>query len=123
MVIRDRAKLLQESILKLDKYRNIVTKRRLRNEVQSSEKTGCSNLLKTGSQIHQGNSDVGNARPEERTKITIPNRRVRSSMAEAQVCIYILVCIFSTLYFPLILVVFVKTKVQIVRFIFMLLIV
>lgn len=89
MAIRDRAKLLQESILKLDKYRNVVAKRRLRNEVQTSEKTGCSNLLKTGSQIHQGNSDVGNARPEERTKISIPNRRVRSSMAESQVCIYI----------------------------------
>lgn len=94
--------MLQESILKLDKYRNIVTKRRLRNEVQTSEKTGCSNLLKTGSQILQGNSDVANARSEERTKVAIPNRRVRSSMAEAQVCIYILVCIFSYLLYELV---------------------
>lgn len=90
MVVRDRAKLLQESILKLDKYRNVVMKRRLRNEVQTSEKTGCSNLLKMGNQIHQGNSDVGSGKAEERAKNAIPNRRVRSSMAESQVCDYIL---------------------------------
>lgn len=101
MVVRDRAKLLQESILKLDKYRNVVMKRRQRNEVQTSEKVGCSNLLKMGNQIHQGNSDVGNARTEERAKISIPNRRVRSSIVEAQVCNYILVCFFGTLYFCL----------------------
>ncbi|XP_020678371.1 uncharacterized protein LOC110096662 isoform X1 [Dendrobium catenatum] len=81
---RDRAKLLQESILKLDKYRNIVTKRRSRNEAQTSEKPGSSNLLKMGSQIHQSNSDIANVRQEERTKLAIPNRRVRSSMAEVR---------------------------------------
>lgn len=88
MVIRDRAKLLQESILKLDKYRNIVTKRRSRNEAQTSEKPGSSNLLKMGSQIHQSSSDIANVRQEERTKLAIPNRRVRSSMAEVRVCIF-----------------------------------
>ncbi|XP_020581273.1 uncharacterized protein LOC110025251 isoform X2 [Phalaenopsis equestris] len=81
---RDRAKLLQESILKLDKYRNLITKRRLRNEAQTSEKPASSNLLKMGNQIHQSNSDIANARPEERTKLAIPNRRVRSSMAEVR---------------------------------------
>lgn len=88
-IIRDRAKLLQESILKLDKYRNIVMKRRLRNEAQTVEKANSSNLLKMGSQVHQSNSDMGNARPEERTKLAIPNRRVRSSMAEVRVCIFL----------------------------------
>ncbi|KAK8938704.1 hypothetical protein KSP39_PZI011460 [Platanthera zijinensis] len=80
---RDRAKLLQESILKLDKFRNIVAKRRQRNEVQSHEKPGISNSLKTGNQIHQINSDIAGARTEERTKLAIPNRRARSSMIES----------------------------------------
>lgn len=81
---RDRAKLLQESILKLDKYRNIVTKRRQRNEAQSIEKPGISNSLKMGNQIHQTSSDIASVRPEERSKLAIPNRRARSSVTEAE---------------------------------------
>ncbi|PKA62368.1 hypothetical protein AXF42_Ash009253 [Apostasia shenzhenica] len=86
---RERAKLLQESMVKLDKYRNIVMKRRQRNEGPSSEKSGSSNLLKMGNQINQNSTDMASPRFDERTKNAVPNKRVRSSMAEVRVCIFL----------------------------------
>lgn len=83
---RDRAKFLHESILKLDKYRNILSRKRQRNEL-SSEKPGSANLLKMGGQAHQIPAEVASSRLEDRTKNAVPNKRVRSSMAEVRVCI------------------------------------
>ena len=79
--------MLQDSLLKLDKVRNIVSKKRQRNEIQSTEEASNSNLLKLGSQVHQNPSDLAGQRLEERTKNGVPNKRVRSSMAEVRVCI------------------------------------
>ncbi|KAG0485794.1 hypothetical protein HPP92_009873 [Vanilla planifolia] len=81
---RERSKLMQEAIQKLDKYRGIVTRRRQRNEAQSVEKPGSSNMLKTSNLIHQNSLDATNARTEERSKSAIPNKRVRSSIVESR---------------------------------------
>lgn len=81
---RDRTKSLQESILKLDKYRNL--RRRQRTD-QSNEKSGNLNSLKMGNQTHQSPTDLASPRLEDRAKNAIPNKRMRSSMAEVRVCI------------------------------------
>ncbi|XP_077235785.1 uncharacterized protein LOC143877548 isoform X2 [Tasmannia lanceolata] len=82
---KDRAKMLNESIVKLDKYRQtLLTRKRLRNEISSSERLTGANLLKMGSQIHQNPSDLVAQRLEDRTKNAVPNKRVRSSMAESE---------------------------------------
>ncbi|XP_008787937.1 uncharacterized protein LOC103705824 isoform X2 [Phoenix dactylifera] len=80
---RDRARLLQESVLKLEKYRNILSRKRQRSE-PSSEKSGTANLLKLGGQAHQNPAEVASQRLEDRTKNVVPNKRVRSSMAEVR---------------------------------------
>ncbi|KAJ8479055.1 hypothetical protein OPV22_022782 [Ensete ventricosum] len=76
---RDRTRLLQESIFKLDKYRNM--RKRQRTD-QSNEKSGTSNPLKMGSMIHQNPAELASPRLEDRAKSLIPNKRIRSSMAE-----------------------------------------
>lgn len=81
--IRERAKLIEESLVNLERFR----KKRQRNEVQSNEKSSNSTLLKIGSQMHQNPSDLAGQRLEERTKNGVSNKRIRSSMAEVRVCI------------------------------------
>ncbi|THU53437.1 hypothetical protein C4D60_Mb10t14390 [Musa balbisiana] len=76
---RDRTRLLQESIFKLDKYRNM--RKRQRTD-QSNEKSGTSNPLKMGSMIHQNPAELASPRLEDRAKSLIPNKRIRSSMVE-----------------------------------------
>ncbi|XP_018675461.2 uncharacterized protein LOC103968352 isoform X2 [Musa acuminata AAA Group] len=76
---RDRTRLLQESIFKLDKYRNM---RKRQRADQSNEKSGTSNPLKMGSMIHQNPAELASPRLEDRAKSLIPNKRIRSSMAE-----------------------------------------
>nr|XP_029117254.1 uncharacterized protein LOC105033855 isoform X3 [Elaeis guineensis] len=80
---RDRARFLQDSVVKLDKYRNILSRKRQRSE-PSSEKSGTTNLLKLGGQVHQNPAEVASQRSEDRTKNVVPNKRVRSSMAESE---------------------------------------
>ncbi|XP_009390026.2 uncharacterized protein LOC103976520 isoform X5 [Musa acuminata AAA Group] len=80
---RDRMKSLQESIMKLDKYRNLLSRKRQRTD-QLYEKSGNSNPLKMGSQSHQSPSEIASPRLEDRAKNVIPNKRVRSSMAEVR---------------------------------------
>ncbi|KAG1331024.1 hypothetical protein COCNU_02G009920 [Cocos nucifera] len=79
---RDRARFLHDSLLKLEKYRNILSRKRQRSE-PSSEKSGSANLLKMGGQAHQNPAEVASSRLEDRTKNVVPNKRVRSSMAES----------------------------------------
>lgn len=82
---RERAKTLNESITKLDKYRlTLQSKKRQRNEVSSSERSSGANLLKMGSQTHQNGSDLATQRVEDRTKSAVPNKRVRTSLAEVR---------------------------------------
>lgn len=78
---------MKDSILKLDKFRNIVAKKRQRNELQSNERLSNPNLLKIGSQMHQNSSDLSGQRLEERTRNGLPSKRARSSMVELRVCI------------------------------------
>lgn len=85
---RDRAKMWNESINKLDKYcLALQSKKRQRNEVSSSERSNGANVLKMGSQTHQNGSDLVTQRLEDRTKNAVPNKRVRTSVAEVRVCI------------------------------------
>ncbi|XP_058087160.1 uncharacterized protein LOC131234357 [Magnolia sinica] len=81
---RDRTKMLNESIAKLDKHRQtVLSKKRQRNEVASSERSSAANLSKTG-QVHQNSSDLVPQRMDDRTKNAVPNRRVRTSVAEVR---------------------------------------
>ncbi|XP_010244738.1 PREDICTED: uncharacterized protein LOC104588490 isoform X2 [Nelumbo nucifera] len=83
---RDRAKTLSDSLSKLDKYCEALDsrKQRQRNELLSNERSSGTNLLKIGSQMHQNRSDLVGQRLEERTKNVVPNKRVRTSIAEAE---------------------------------------
>ncbi|KAJ0973415.1 hypothetical protein J5N97_021374 [Dioscorea zingiberensis] len=79
---RDRVKLFNESIVKLEKYRNLLPRKRQRNETPSGEKPGGPSLLKMGNQVHQNPPDLVVQRSEERAKSIVPNKRARSSIAE-----------------------------------------
>jgi hypothetical protein len=83
---RDRAKMLRESILKLDKYREALSSKK--RPLSSSERSGGVNLAKMGSQIHRNSHDtVTTQRLEDRTKSIGLNKRVRTSAADVRVCI------------------------------------
>ncbi|KAE8037432.1 hypothetical protein FH972_010019 [Carpinus fangiana] len=82
---RDRAKMLRESILKLDKYREALSsKKRPRSDLSSSERSGGVNLAKMGSQIHRNSHDTVTQRLEDRTKSIGLNKRVRTSAADVR---------------------------------------
>ncbi|KAL5974674.1 hypothetical protein ACLOJK_031344 [Asimina triloba] len=82
---RDRAKMLGESLAKLDKFRhNVLSKKRQRNDAVPGERASLPALSKTGSQVHQNSSDLVAQRLEDRTKTAVPNRRVRTSVAEVR---------------------------------------
>ncbi|WOK97325.1 hypothetical protein Cni_G06033 [Canna indica] len=80
---RERVKSFQELILKLDKYRNLVSRKRQRTD-QSNEKSGNLNPLKMGSQSHQSPGELASPRLDDRAKNVIPNKRMRSSMADVR---------------------------------------
>ncbi|XP_042483240.1 uncharacterized protein LOC122063602 isoform X2 [Macadamia integrifolia] len=78
---RERVKTLNDSIVKLDEYCEALNSRKKqRSELASSERSGGTNLLKMGAQIHQ---KLVTQRLEERTKNAI-NKRVRTSVAESE---------------------------------------
>nr|DAD28824.1 TPA_asm: hypothetical protein HUJ06_030292 [Nelumbo nucifera] len=82
---RDRAKTLSESLSKLDEYCEVLDSRKQRrSELLSNERSSGTNLLKMGSQTHQNRPDLVGQRLEERTKNVVPNKRVRTSVAEAE---------------------------------------
>ncbi|XP_042438946.1 uncharacterized protein LOC122024393 isoform X3 [Zingiber officinale] len=68
--------------MKLDRYRNLVSRKRQRMD-QSNEKSGTSNPMKMGNQTHQSPTELASPRLEDR-KNAIPNKRIRSSMAEVR---------------------------------------
>ncbi|KAF9676557.1 hypothetical protein SADUNF_Sadunf08G0014400 [Salix dunnii] len=80
---RNRAKMWNENLLKLQKFpEDLNSKNQQRNEMLMNERSGGSNFLKTGTQIHRNPSDLGTQRLEDRTKTIVLNKRVRSSVAE-----------------------------------------
>ncbi|XP_074561022.1 uncharacterized protein LOC141817244 isoform X2 [Curcuma longa] len=79
---RERSKSLQDLAVKLDRYRNLVSRKRQRID-QSNEKSGMSNPMKMGNQTHQSPTELASPRLEDR-KNAIPNKRIRSSMAEVR---------------------------------------
>lgn len=85
---KDRVKSLQDSVLKLDRYRNLISKKHQRIENQSNDKSSNSNLLKTESQAHQRICENLNPKLEKKTRNSAPNKRARSSITEAQATSY-----------------------------------
>ncbi|XP_042428658.1 uncharacterized protein LOC122015704 isoform X3 [Zingiber officinale] len=81
---RNLTKLLQNSIFRLDRYRNLISKKRQRTD-RSNEKSGNLNSLKMGGQSHADSAENASPRLEDRTKNLIPKKRMRSSMAEGTV--------------------------------------
>ncbi|KAJ6901384.1 hypothetical protein NC651_019214 [Populus alba x Populus x berolinensis] len=83
---RNRAKMWNENLLKLQKFpEDLNSKNQQRSEMLMNERSGGSNFLKMGTQIHRNPSDLGTQRLEDRTKTIVLNKRVRSSMAESWV--------------------------------------
>ncbi|KAK9907802.1 hypothetical protein M0R45_000742 [Rubus argutus] len=82
---RDRAKMLRESIFKLDKYRDALSsKKRQRSDLSSSERSNGVSLVKLGSQIHKSPHGIMTQRLEDRAKSVGLSKRVRTSVADVQ---------------------------------------
>ncbi|CAN0916762.1 hypothetical protein LINGRAHAP2_LOCUS29888 [Linum grandiflorum] len=82
---RDRSKLLKDSIMKLEKYREVLTsKKRQRSDFSVGERPNGSNLAKMGSQIHRSPHDGMPQRLEDRAKSIGLNKRVRTSVADVR---------------------------------------
>ncbi|XP_030488998.2 uncharacterized protein LOC115705726 isoform X1 [Cannabis sativa] len=77
-----RKKMLEESLQKLNKYCDIVSSKKQRNEMITTERSVGLNLLKMGSPSSRNPAEPANQKLEERTKNVILNKRVRSSVAE-----------------------------------------
>ena len=74
-------------LLRCNKFsEELNSKNQQRNEMLTNERSGGSNFLKVGTQIHRSPSDLGTQRLEDRTKTPVLNKRVRSSVAEFRVC-------------------------------------
>ena len=72
---------MDEHLHKLDKYFEAVSsKKQQRNDLSANER---STGLKLGNPINR--TDLVTQRLENRAKNTVPNRRVRTSMAESRV--------------------------------------
>ncbi|XP_050139481.1 uncharacterized protein LOC126615659 [Malus sylvestris] len=82
---RDRAKMLRESIFKLDKYKEALSsKKRQRSDLSSSERSNGVNIVKLGSQIYKNPRENMTQRLEDRTKSVGFNKRVRTSVADVR---------------------------------------
>ncbi|XP_030544949.1 uncharacterized protein LOC115751273 [Rhodamnia argentea] len=80
---RRRAKKLEESLYKLNKYNHVLnSKKPQRNGTTANERSGGSNLSKMASQNHRNSSELLSQGLEDRSKSVVLNKRVRSSMAE-----------------------------------------
>ncbi|KAJ6900834.1 hypothetical protein NC652_026813 [Populus alba x Populus x berolinensis] len=80
---RSRIKMWNGCLLRCNKFSEELNSRnQQRNEMPTNERSGGSNFLKVGTQIHRSPSDLGTQRLEDRTKTPVLNKRVRSSVAE-----------------------------------------
>ena len=84
---RDRAKLLRESLSKLERYREALSsKKRQRSELSLNEKSNLANVAKAAGQIHRNPHDIMTQRLEDKTKSIGLKKRVRNPVADVQVC-------------------------------------
>ncbi|XP_052185055.1 uncharacterized protein LOC127796742 isoform X2 [Diospyros lotus] len=84
---RDRAKMLRESIFKLDKYRGTLScKKRQKHCFLSDERSSGENFLKLGSQILQSPNDHLNKRFEDKTRTSglRMKKRIRTAVVDTQ---------------------------------------
>ncbi|KAJ6311115.1 hypothetical protein OIU76_015777 [Salix suchowensis] len=82
---RDRAKLLRESLSKLERYREALSsKKRQRSELSLNEKSNLANVAKAAGQIHRNPHDIMTQRLEDKTKSIGLNKRVRNPVADVQ---------------------------------------
>lgn len=71
---------------KLNKYFEVVNcKKQQSNEQSTHERSGGLNL-KMGNQIHRNPPDLVTEKEEDWAKNVVPNKRVRTSLAETRVC-------------------------------------
>ncbi|XP_034892802.1 uncharacterized protein [Populus alba] len=81
---KDRAKLLHESLSKLERYREALSSnKRQRSELSLNEKSNLVNAAKAGGQIHRNPHDM-TQRLKDRTKSIGLNKRVRTSVADVR---------------------------------------
>jgi len=84
MFIRDRSKMLGESLSKLEKYEALNIKKRQRSDLSTDRGSGV-NLTKMGNQIHKIPNDNLTQRSEARTSNSMLNKRIRTSVADVRV--------------------------------------
>ncbi|XP_020680414.1 uncharacterized protein LOC110098045 isoform X1 [Dendrobium catenatum] len=85
---RDRVKIFGDASSKIDKFCHIILKKRSRVDSFSGERsTGLNqgSISKIGPQSHLSGCvlEVGSQRLEDKAKISVPNRRIRTSLVEA----------------------------------------
>ncbi|XP_054812213.1 uncharacterized protein LOC129313280 isoform X2 [Prosopis cineraria] len=81
---RDRAKMLRDSISKLDKFREALnSKKRQRTDFSADRGVGV-NLTKMGSQLHRNSSDILTQKSEAKTASSALNKRIRTSVADVR---------------------------------------
>ncbi|KAL0919568.1 hypothetical protein M5K25_011668 [Dendrobium thyrsiflorum] len=85
---RDRVKIFGDASSKIDKFCHIILKKRSRVDSLSGERsTGLNqgSISKIGPQSHLSGCvlEVGSQRLEDKAKISVPNRRIRTSLVEA----------------------------------------
>ncbi|KAI4386119.1 hypothetical protein MLD38_004080 [Melastoma candidum] len=82
---KDRSNMFQDSIFKLEKYReNLSSRKRQRSANVSGEKSG-TELEKPDAQLRGNPRDAMNQRQDQRPKNTVVVKRVRASIGEARV--------------------------------------
>lgn len=79
--------MFNESMFKLDKYREALTSKKRQRIDLSSQRSSGINLIKAGSQIHRTPHDTMTQRLEDRAKNAVLNKRIRTSVADQRVCI------------------------------------
>ncbi|KAG5533036.1 hypothetical protein RHGRI_027316 [Rhododendron griersonianum] len=81
---RGRSRKLDEHLQKLNKYFEVVNcKKQQSNEQSTHERSGGLNL-KMGTQIHRNPPDLVTEKEEDWAKNVVPNKRVRTSLAETR---------------------------------------
>uniref|UniRef100_A0A6N2LKV0 Uncharacterized protein n=1 Tax=Salix viminalis TaxID=40686 RepID=A0A6N2LKV0_SALVM len=81
---KDRAKLLRESLSKLERYRlALSSKKRQRSELSLNERSNLANVAKAAGQIHRNPHDIMTQRLEDRTKSIGLSKRARISVVDA----------------------------------------
>ncbi|XP_028772507.1 uncharacterized protein LOC114729635 [Neltuma alba] len=81
---RDRAKMLRDSISKLDKYREELSSKKRQRTDFPMDRGGGVNLTKMGSQLHRNSSDILTQKSEAKASSSTLNKRIRTSVADVR---------------------------------------